>query len=100
MTRRIEELKDAIELEHRCRAEHVRSVPLREMSGDKLVWEGVVQVFELVGHALAKCCFAWSYRSGGLPRVVTVLQVPPVTSPQTAVRAALAGGKQRQRGAE
>ena len=65
------------------------------MSGDTVLWEGVVQVFELVGHALAKCCFAWSYRSGGLPKVVTVLQLPPVTSPQAAVRAALASGRQR-----
>ena len=95
MTRRIEELKDAIELEHRCRAEHVRSVPVREMSGDKVLWEGIVQVFELVGHAVAKCCFAWAYRSGGLPRVITVLQVAPVNSPQSAVRAAIATGKQR-----
>lgn len=95
MPRRIEELKDAIELEHRCRAEHVRSVPVREMSGDEVAWEGIVQVFELVGHAVAKCCFAWPYRSGGLRRVVTMLQVPPVTSPQSAVRAALASGKQR-----
>jgi hypothetical protein len=91
----IERLKDNIELSHRCRAEHVRSAPLREMSGGKILWEGVVEVFELVGHAQAKCCYAWSYLLFGHREIVTVLQIPPIDSPQKAVRAAIATGLQR-----
>src|SRR3712207_8912290 len=51
--------KDAIELEHHCRAEHVRSAHVVEKFGDT-VWRGVVEVFELVGHPEAKCCYARS----------------------------------------
>ena len=95
MSTRIEGLQDAIELGHNCRAEHIRSVPLVERLGEQTVWEGVVEVFELVGHAQAKCCFAWSYEKDGIRHSVAVLQLPPVTSPNTAIRAAVASGQQK-----
>ena len=48
-------LRDAVETAHQCKANHIDSVPLREMSGDALVWEGVVERFSLSGHPERIC---------------------------------------------
>ena len=42
------------------------------------------------GHPKAKRCYAWSFTEGKQTRFVTVLEIPPVESAQTAVRAAIA----------
>jgi hypothetical protein len=68
---------------------HERSVPVVEMFGSKTVWEGVVESFALTGHAKAKRCYAWSYQDKGETQYVTALEIPPVVSPQTAVRASI-----------
>jgi hypothetical protein len=90
MSERIEKIRDAIQVMHRCAAIHAGSVPVIEMFGSKKVWEGVVEVFDLSSHPKAKRCYAWSYPDGKETRFVTVLEIPPVESPQTAVRAAIA----------
>ena len=91
MSERTDRLKDAIELSHHCRAEHVDSTPVTERFGGKIVWEGVVETFELVGHSgMAKRCYAWSSNDNGAKRYTTILELPPVNSPQSAVKAAVA----------
>jgi hypothetical protein len=70
-------------------AKHVESVPVREMFGDKVAWEGVVEVFELSKHARATRCYAWSHGEGKERQYVIALGVPPVVSAQTAVRASI-----------
>ena len=75
--------------------EHENSVPVVEMFGDKTVWEGVVEAFAITGHPKAERCYAWSFLEGSEPRYVTVLEIPPVESPQTAVRAAIASKAQK-----
>ena len=52
--------------------------------------DGAVEVFRLTGHPKAKRCYAWSFTEGKETRFVTVLEIPPVESAQTAVRAAIA----------
>lgn len=89
MSKRIENLRTAIETMHQCRALHERSVPIVEMFGKKTVWEGVVESFALTGHPKAKRCYAWSYQDKGETQYVNVLEIPPVVSPQTAVRASI-----------
>jgi hypothetical protein len=89
MSERIENLRAAIETMHGCKALHERSTPVVEMFGTKKVWEGVVESFALSGHAKAKRCYAWSYHDGGETQYVNVLEIPPVVSPVTAVRAAI-----------
>jgi len=64
--------------------------PVIEMFWQKVAWDGVVEVFRLAGHPKAKRCYAWSYTEGKETRFVTVLEIPPVESAQTAVRAAIA----------
>ena len=90
MSPRIERLLDAVQVMHRCKAEHDQSVPVREMFGQSVAWEGVVEVFNLTGHPKAKRCYAWSYQGNKEEQFVTVLEIPPVVSPQTAVRASIA----------
>jgi hypothetical protein len=87
----IEELRDVIKRLHGVESSHVESVPIKEMFQGKIVWEGIVEVFDLHGHAKAPKAYAWSYRTDNpkKPRHVTVLHLGPVISPLLAVRAAI-----------
>jgi hypothetical protein len=60
------------------------------MFGSQVAWEGIVEVFNIVGHPEAKRCYAWSYKGDGGDQFVTVLEIPPVDSPNTAVRVSIA----------
>ena len=95
MTERITNLRDAIEDGHECKTLHDHSVPVREIFGEQVVWEGFVEVFALMGHPKATRCYAWSFKDGSTTRCITVLELPPVESPQTAVRAAIASKAQK-----
>ena len=90
MNASIIQLRNAVQTRHRCKAEHVKSVPVIEMFWHKVAWDGVVEVFRLSGHTKAKRCYAWSFTEAKETRFVTVLEIPPVESAQTAVRAAIA----------
>jgi len=51
-----------------------------------------VEVFDLAGHPKAKHAYGWSHPDGQdnkTERFVAVLELPPVTSPVTAVRASI-----------
>lgn len=84
-------LKDAIRTTHGCESLYVKSVPVTEVFEGETTWEGVVEVFELVGHPEAKRAYAWSYRNGDQNKIIAMLEVPPVDSPQMAVKIAIAG---------
>lgn len=90
MSERIANLQSAIETMHKCKARHVESTPVIELFRGKVAWEGVVEAFELTGHPHAKRCYAWSFMDKGEPQYVTVLEIPPVDSAQTAVQIAIA----------
>jgi len=52
---------------------------------------GWVEVFDLIGHAKAKRAYAWQYQDGPDEiKTVAVLEIPPVVSPQSAVKVAIA----------
>ena len=95
MSDRLEDVRQAVELMHGCKAKHEKSIPLVEMFGEATVWEGVVESFAITGHPKATRCYAWSFLDGNEPRYIAVLEIPPVISPQTAVRAAIASGQQK-----
>ena len=66
------------------------SVPVREEWEGRVVWDGVVEVFDLVNHPTVTRCYAWRHETNdGKMRIVTVLHAPPVDSPQAAVRASI-----------
>lgn len=87
----IEELHDVIRHLHGVESSHVESVPIKEVFQGKTVWEGIVEVFDLIGHAKAPRAYAWAYETDNpkRPRHVIVLHLGPVTSPVSAVRAAI-----------
>jgi hypothetical protein len=76
---------------HGCDAAYVETVPVVEEFQGETIWQGDVEVFDLVGHPKATRGYGWGYTatdSGGR-RYFTVLGLPPVDSPQNAVRAAI-----------
>jgi hypothetical protein len=90
MSDNIARLKDTIRRLHGCDATHVESVPVTETFHGQTVWEGHVEVFCLIGHPKAQRCYAWTHSEGQAgERSVAVLEMPPVDSPQSAVRAAI-----------
>jgi hypothetical protein len=84
------QFQDAIRAMHGCEARHVESVAVREMFQNRVAWEGFVEIFDLTGHPKAKRCYAWRYLDGSQWRYTAVLEIPPVDSPQTAVKVAVA----------
>jgi hypothetical protein len=86
----IQELQDVIRRLHGVESEHVESVRVKETFRGETVWEGVVEVFKLVGHPRASHAYAWAH-DGEHPKEssVAILHVGPITSAAEAVRAAL-----------
>ena len=99
MTTDVERLRAAIKRLHGCDSAHAASVPDTESFQGHPVWDGVVEVFTLSGHPTTDTCYAWSYQHyDGQERYFAVLKMPPVASPETAVRAAIMSElKQRQK---
>lgn len=95
MSERIEDIRGAVETIHQCSARHSVSVPVREMFGDMVAWEGVVETFDLEDHPKAKRAYAWRFMDGNELRYVAVLELPPVDSPQTAVKVVIAAKAQQ-----
>ena len=91
---------------HKCDSRHLESVPVHEVYEGKTIWHGVVEVFEAIKHAKASRCYAWSHPEGpgdAGERFVEVLGLPPVDSPQAAVKVAIASevrSKKTGRGGE
>ena len=88
----IESLRAVIGKLHGCDSKHVESVPVHEVFQGQTAWKGIVEVFDITGHPKAKRCYAWSHLDGDKDqstRYVAVLEIPPVESPQTAVRASI-----------
>lgn len=90
MSDETEPLRDAIRRLHGCESRWLEAVAVTETFEGRTVWSGTVQVFDLEGHPEATRCYAWSHVTDeGKTRYVAVLHVPPVDSPETAVRAAI-----------
>jgi hypothetical protein len=88
----ISDLQDVIRRLHGVESKHVQSVPVKETFQGKTVWEGIVEVFELVGHPKAPRVYAWSHDTDDPKkpkRHVTVLHIAPILSAEAAVKAAI-----------
>lgn len=86
----IAEIKAALLSLHGVTSTYVESVPVTEEFQGEIVWQGEVEVFEIRGHPKAKYAYGWGYGGEDEARkYVTVLNLPPVDSPQTAVKAAV-----------
>ena len=81
----IPETQDVISSVHRCACAHLNTTLVENLAGMALPIN--VEIFELIGHPRAKYGYAWRDPRDG--HIATVLQIPPVISPRTAVRAVL-----------
>jgi hypothetical protein len=73
------------------RRTYAETVPVVEEFQGNTIFQGDVEVFDLIGHPKATRGYGWGYtttESGGR-RYFTGLELPPVDSPQTAVKAAI-----------
>ena len=90
MTEYISRLQVVIKRLYGLDSAHVSTTPIVETFGGKIVWQGDVETFSIRGHPKAKRCFAWSYQDeSGKEQFTAVLELPPVDSELSAVRAAL-----------
>ena len=97
MSERIEQLLLAVETMHHFKADHEASTPILETFRGQKVWEGVVESFVLSGHPKAKRCYAWSFQDNGETQYVTALEIPPVESSITAVRASIVAEAEKRK---
>jgi hypothetical protein len=89
----IAQVQVAVSQLHNCGATWRETVLVQEVFQGKTIWQGDVEVFDLHGHPKAKRAYAWSHLDGPkdeCTRFVAVLEIPPVTSPETAVKVAIA----------
>jgi len=89
----IERLQQVIFHLHNSDSKWVKSVPVEEVFNGQTIWQGRVEVFDLRDHPKAKRAYAWSHKAGkndSGERFDAVLELPPVESPETAVKVAIA----------
>jgi hypothetical protein len=88
----LEELQQVIHKLHGVYSTHVQSVPVKEEFQGRVIWDGIVEVFLLHNHPKATHAYAWTHETDNPKeprRSVTVLNIPPAVSPETAVRVAI-----------
>ena len=85
----IERLQLVIHQLHGCDSRHIQTAPVHESFKGGKVWDGEIEIFELVGHPRTRWCYAWCSKEGANETVNAILQIPPVISPGTAVRAVI-----------
>ena len=87
----INDLKKAIFNLHNTKAKWKESVQVIEKFQGSVVWNGQVEIFDLIDHPTAKSCYAWDHVIDGSTKrkYIVVLHQPPIDSPQAAVRAAI-----------
>ncbi|MDP2644197.1 MAG: hypothetical protein Q8P24_04610 [Desulfobacterales bacterium] len=90
-----EALKKAIFDLHGCKSKWLESAPVKETFEGEAVWEGTVQVFELIDHPTAKKAYAWSYLvdDSGQRKFFAVLHQGPINSAVNAVKASIVSEK-------
>jgi hypothetical protein len=85
------ELRRAVESQHGGTAIWVTKLPVKGVFEGKLVWEGVVHIFNLEGNSKATRAYAWSSPVEGSAKrhFFAVLHLSDIRSPLDAVRAAI-----------
>ena len=89
-------IQRAVEKAAECPVSHVETVAVVDTFRGQTMWEGMVEVFALMGHAKAKRAYGWSAGQGKDQRFTAVLEIPPVKDALTAVRASVVAAKHEQ----
>ncbi len=87
---RLEYIQRAVEQAAGCKATYVDTEAVVEVFRGQVMWEGMVEIFNLEGHSKAKRAYGWGEGEEKDAKYTAVLEIPPVTSSNTAVRAAIA----------
>jgi len=87
----MDDLITAIKDLHGCDATYYESTKINEEFEGQTVWEGEVHTFTIEGHPDTNICYAWSHPIEGSEKhkYYAVLHIPPVDSPEAAVRASI-----------
>ena len=88
---------------HGAEPTHVETVPVVETFNGQTIWEGEVEVFDLLDHPTASRIYAWSHDTddpSNPRRHVTVLHLPPAITPRKAVQASIVSDYREQENAE
>jgi hypothetical protein len=94
LRKEIEKLQRTIRARRSCKVLYIKSVPVRQEFEGRIAWEGEVAIFQLQKHPTARRCYAWSLKEGSETRAVTVLELSPVSSAESAVKVAMASMRQ------
>ena len=87
-------LLDAIENRAKCTAVHFQTQPVRLAIDGQVVWKGKVEMFQLKDHPQAKLAFGWGFQNDQKKiEYVTVIGIPPLDNPLSAVKAYVASRK-------
>jgi hypothetical protein len=91
----IARLRGVIETSHHCKATHRRTVIVQEpVSKSSRSTARQVEIFWLIDHPASKRCFAWVESLGRTDgKIITILEIPPVIGPATAVKCAISSGQ-------
>jgi hypothetical protein len=90
-------LHDAILKLHNAESEYIEAVPIIEKFGKLTAWEGLVYAFRLINHPQYDKCYAWYSDNPltGKRKFYAVLHIPPIDSPEKAVRASIVRDHQK-----
>ena len=83
------DFEETIKANHGCSSSCLRSISVTVDLGGQLRWRGPVEVFVLHDHPKTSIAYAWTYRSKGQDKIVTVLGVHPIDSAQAAVKSVI-----------
>jgi hypothetical protein len=94
VTDRILNIKCAVEKSLGGMARHVTSTAVIEVFDGSLLWEGVVETFEVVCNPTVKRCYGFAYREDDSLQYATIAETGEVNSPKMAVRTFMASRSQ------
>jgi len=95
MTERILNIKCAVEKNIGGMARHVTSTPVIEVFEGDLIWEGVVETFDVDCNPHVKRCYGFTYREDDSLGYATIAGTDEVNSAKMAVKAFIASRIQR-----
>jgi len=95
VTERILSIKCAVEKNIGGMARHVTSTAVIEVFEGDLIWEGVVETFEVACNPNVKRCYGFTYREDDSLGYATIAETDEVNSPKLAVKAFVASRIQR-----
>ena len=95
VTERILNIKCAVEKNIGGMARHITSTPVIEIFDGSLMWEGVVETFDVACNPNVKRCYGFPYREDDNMTYATIAETDEVSSPEMAVKTFVASRMQR-----